>query len=111
MGFQVSKERRFFEVLHEWTDSHSGSVYCLDVLGKLGRGETCLLATGSNDKCIRIFRADTGEVSGSIKGGYQLLMSLLSSVVFSLSLYIYRTHRDYQEPKILYMGKYSKSKS
>ena len=62
---EINKE---FLLLQEWENSHNGSVYCLDVLGKLGKSETCLIATGSNDKSIRIFRADTGEVSAPIKG-------------------------------------------
>lgn len=65
---KLSKNRPSFDIIYEWNNSHNGSIYCLDVLGKLGKSETCLLATGSNDKCIRIFRADTKEVSASIKG-------------------------------------------
>ena len=65
---KFSENSEEFLLLQEWDNSHNGSVYCLDVLGKLGKSETCLIATGSNDKSIRIFRADTGEVSAPIKG-------------------------------------------
>ena len=41
---KVSRDRCLFEALHEWPNSHVGSVYCLDVLGKLGRGKNeCII--------------------------------------------------------------------
>jgi len=83
-GHRVAE--RSVELLQEWPEAHKGSVYCTDVLGSLGSltpnpsgaisrggvGATpvggCLIASGSNDKCVRIYRPDTGEISPPMKG-------------------------------------------
>lgn len=56
--------------MREWPDAHKGSVYCIDVLGVFDQSKpgSCLIASGSNDKSIRVYRADSGEISAPMKG-------------------------------------------
>ncbi len=51
-------------IQREWIDAHRGSVYCLDYAG----AKTKIFATGSNDKSVRMGKADSPLLSPPLKG-------------------------------------------